>query len=84
MYLTHSMRRGGASELRQRGLPEDVIAQHGGWKSRSSMLKYFDGSVELLQSYAICFKVGCVWQGLCIVTGAQSIYDFLGTCVSPL
>ena len=52
MYSTHSMRRGGASELRQRGLPEDVIAQHGGWKSRSSMLKYFDGSVEFARRAA--------------------------------
>ena len=46
MYSTHSMRRGGASELRQCGLPEDLIAQQGGWKSRSSMLRYFDSSVE--------------------------------------
>ncbi len=46
MYSTHSMRRGGASELRQCGLSEDLIAQQGGWKSRDSMLKYFDSSVE--------------------------------------
>ena len=45
-YSTHSMRRGGASDLRQQGLSEDLIAQHGGWKSRSAMMRYFDGSVE--------------------------------------
>jgi hypothetical protein len=31
-YSTHSMRRGGATELRQRDVPEELIAQHGGWK----------------------------------------------------
>jgi hypothetical protein len=45
-YSTHSMRRGGATELRQRDVPEELIAQHGGWKSKSSMMKYFDGAVE--------------------------------------
>ena len=45
-YSTHSMRRGGASEMRKRDLPEDLIAEHGGWKSKSAMHRYFDGSVE--------------------------------------
>jgi hypothetical protein len=45
-YSTHSMRRGGATELRRQDVPEELIAQHGGWKSRESMLKYFDGAVE--------------------------------------
>jgi hypothetical protein len=40
------MRRGGATELRRQDVPEELIAQHGGWKSRESMLKYFDGAVE--------------------------------------
>jgi hypothetical protein len=52
-YSTHSMRRGGASEMRQRGLPDDVIAQHGGWKSKSSMHAYFDGTIEFSRRSAL-------------------------------
>ena len=59
-YSTHSMRRGGASELRQCGLPEDLIAQQGGWKSRSSMLKYFDSTVEFERRAAACQEVAPV------------------------
>lgn len=46
-YALHSMRRGGATEMRARDVPEEVIAQCGGWKSRESMLRYFDTGIEL-------------------------------------
>ena len=55
-YSTHSMRRGGATELRQRDIPEELIAQHGGWKSRTSMMKYFDGSIEFARRAAALRK----------------------------
>jgi len=45
-FSTHSMRRGGATELRGRDLPEELIAQHGGWRSAQCMRQYFDGTVE--------------------------------------
>jgi hypothetical protein len=66
MYSTHSMRRGGASELRQCGLLEDLIAQQGGWKSRSSMLKYFDSSVEFERRAA-------AWREIAPVRGESGV-----------
>jgi hypothetical protein len=61
-YSTHSMRRGGATEMRERDVPEELIAQHGGWKSKESMMKYFDGSVELLRRAKALQKVDPVWK----------------------
>ena len=55
-FSTHSMRRGGATELRARELPEELIAQHGGWKSEKSMRKYFDGAVEFTRRAAALQK----------------------------
>jgi hypothetical protein len=45
-FSTHSMRRGGATELRERDPPEALIAQHGQWRSSKCMMQYFDGTVE--------------------------------------
>jgi hypothetical protein len=46
-YVLHSMRRGGATALRQAGVTEEFIQQQGGWEGRETMLRYFDSAGEL-------------------------------------
>ena len=55
-FSRHSMRRGGATELRARDLPEELIALHGGWKTSKSMRQYFDGTVEFTRRAAALQK----------------------------
>jgi hypothetical protein len=46
-FATHSLRRGGASQLREAGVSDELIMDQGRWKSRSSMNRYFDWDTEL-------------------------------------
>ena len=39
-YGLHSMRSGGATHLANRGVPEDLIMQHGRWKTTNAKNRY--------------------------------------------
>jgi hypothetical protein len=45
-YATHSMRRGGASDLREQGVREEMILLQGRWRSSLTMQAYFDWNTE--------------------------------------
>jgi hypothetical protein len=45
-YATHSMRRGGASDLRERGVREEMILLQGRWRNSLTMQAYFDWNTE--------------------------------------
>jgi hypothetical protein len=57
-FSTHSMRRGGVSELRSLALPEDLIALQGGWQSQECMRRYFDSTVEFGRRAALLSASG--------------------------
>ena len=45
-YATHSCRRGGATDQRAAGVPEELVMDNGRWRSRKTMMTYFDLDVE--------------------------------------
>jgi hypothetical protein len=46
-YASHSCRRGGATRLKMRGLPDTLIMEMGRWRSKESMQLYFDWNTEM-------------------------------------
>jgi hypothetical protein len=46
-YASHSCRRGGATRLKMRGVPDTLIMKMGRWRSKESMQLYFDWNTEM-------------------------------------
>ena len=46
-YAAHSCRRGGATEMKAMGVPNNLIQEAGRWRSTDSMKLYFDWGVEI-------------------------------------
>jgi hypothetical protein len=46
-YASHSCRRGGATSLKMRGVPDTLIMEMGRWRSKESMQLYFDWNTEM-------------------------------------
>ena len=48
-FSGHSMRRGGAQMLRDRGVPRDLVMSHGRWRS-SAVDVYFKGVCDITRA----------------------------------
>ena len=52
LYGLHSLRSGGASHLANRGVPEDLILQHGRWKTTTAKNRYVQRDIQQCLSVA--------------------------------
>mmetsp|Transcript_57571 Transcript_57571/g.141170 ORF Transcript_57571/g.141170 Transcript_57571/m.141170 type:complete len:382 (-) Transcript_57571:12-1157(-) len=51
-YALHSMRRGKVADMRDQGVPEELIREQGGWKSLKTMHVYYDWDTEFMRRAA--------------------------------
>lgn len=61
-YGTHSARRGGATELKEMGLPDEVVMAAGRWKSLKSMQRYIDWNVDFTLRAREVLKARGHWE----------------------